>query len=371
MACLEEIQLVANRPIGDAVSLPFPSYHAIEVHQAEQASIFSQDWIFVGFEADIPNPGDYQTLVLAGEPIAVIRGSDNQLRALSNVCRHRGAVLLKGSGSLTKNRVSCPYHAWTYSTEGSLKAVPYPGEVNVNKESHCLPQFRLEHMFGMVFVNLSKHAPPLEERFEGLHQYYSQYEVAAFSHSPGTGSEHWNSNWKLAMENFLEGYHFFSVHKATIEPVAPTGKVYYMEGNTDWSVSGGKQKEFTRTLFGKMKPRDEEIEYLTICMPPNFVGLLYKDHMSWARVLPTGPTTCEITYGVASRFPYRVTKRELEFNDRFFAEDREICERVQEGMSSQRSAGGQLLELERAIVDFHQYLAKWLSGGTALSRSSS
>ncbi len=362
MALLEAIQQVAKHPIGEAEALPFGSYHSPEVYAAEQASMFSRDWVFVCFEADLPTPGDYQTLTLAGEPIAVVRGQDGELRALSNVCRHRGAVLLTGSGNLDTHKISCPYHAWTYSDEGSLKGVPYPGSVKVNKDAHCLPHFKLASMLGLVFVCLNDDVPPLQERFKGLEKYYSSYEVDSFRYTSGIVSEHWQANWKLAMENFLEGYHFFAVHKQTVEQAAPTNKVYYVEGHADWSITGGKQKDYARTLLGMIQGKEEEVEYLTICMPPNFVALLYEDYISWVRALPTGPVTCEVTFGTVSRHPYQASKSELSFSEKFFTEDREICERVQQGMSSQRSKGGQLVELERAVVDFHQYLAKQMFG---------
>ena len=362
MTVFKQIQQVAKLSLGKAEALPFGSYRSQEVLEAEQASLFSRDWVFVCFEADVPNPGDYQALTLADEPIVVIRGQDGTLRALSNVCRHRGALLLNANGRLDTNKITCPYHAWTYSDQGSFMGAPYSGSVDVSKDRHCLPQFKLSTLFGLVFVCLSDEPPPLEKRFKGLEKYFSHHNVDSFGFSPGLGTEHWQANWKLAMENFLEGYHFFAVHKQTVETAAPTKKVYYIEGHADWSVSGGKQKEYEKNWLGQMKAKDEEVEYLTICMPPNFVGLLYEDHISWVRALPAGPTTCEITFGIAAREPFQISKSERDFSEKFFAEDRDICERVQSGMGSQRSKGGRLVELERAVVDFHQYLAKGLFG---------
>ena len=362
MPALAQLAEIAREPLGKAEALPFASYHSREVYDAEQTSLFAQDWVFVCFEADLSEPGSYQTLTLAGEPIVVIRGQDGEIRALSNVCRHRGALLLEGGGNLKTNKIACPYHAWVYSDHGSLKGIPFPGSVEVDKELHCLPQFRLECMFGLVFVCLRDKAPPLEERYKGLGTYFSKYQVDDFRFSPSLGTEQWRANWKLAMENFLEGYHFFAVHKDTVEKAAPTNKVYYVEGCADWSVSGGQQTDYEETLLGNVKAKSNDIEYLTICMPPNFVGLLYQDYISWARALPTGPTTCEITFGTASRQPFKVSQSEQKFSERFFAEDRDICERVQRGMSSHRSKGGQLVELERAVVDFHHYWARGLLG---------
>lgn len=358
MNLLQQIHKVAQHPVGEAEALPFGSYHNIEAFEAEKRRLFNRDWVFICFEADVPNPGDYHAVKIADEPVVVIRGKDGELRALSNVCRHRGAVLLKGNGN-TK-RVVCPYHAWTYSDQGVLKGVPYSGDVKVNKHDHCLPQFKLESWFGLVFVSLNSEAPSLPERFKGLEKYFSLYKIDTYSNSSGIETQHWQANWKLAMENFIEGYHFFSVHANTVEQAAPTGECYYIEGHADWSITGGKQYDYPTTLKDKISQKSKETEFLSICMPPNFVCNLYEGYMTWARVLPIGPSTMEVATGFVSAYPYKASKSERGFNDELFNEDKEICERVQEGVTSRLSKGGQLIEIERAVVDFHQYLAKFL-----------
>ena len=360
MSVLESIQQVAQHAMGEAEALPFGSYHSPEVYAAEQQKLFSRDWVFACFEANVPNPGDYHALKIAGESIVVIRGKDGELRALSNVCRHRGAVMLKGSGNANAGKLVCPYHAWTYSSQGELKGVPYSGSVEVDKKAHCLPQFKLESWFGLVFVSLNDDAPPLAERYKGMEKYFSKYQVDSFKHTESIKVEYWQANWKLAIENFVEGYHFFAVHKKTVEPGASTKDNYYVEGHADWSITGGKQLDYPSTIKGWIKGKPEEIHYLSICLPPNFVCNLYEGYMTWARVLPTGPTTCEIATGYVSYHSFKASKWSKAFNDKIFAEDREVSERVQEGVTSQISKGGKLVELERAVVDFHHYLAKFL-----------
>ena len=358
MNLLEQIHQTAQYSVGEAKALPFGSYHDIEAFEAEKRKLFSRDWVFICFEADIPNPGDFHAVRIADEPVMVIRGKDGQLRAMSNVCRHRGALLLKGIGN-TK-RVVCPYHSWTYSDQGDLKSVPYSREIKVNKQAHCLLQFKLESWFGLVFVSLNSEAPPLTERYKGLETYYSLFQVDTYSYTSGIETQHWQANWKLAMENFIEGYHFFTVHANTVEQAAPTKDCYYIEGHADWSITGGKQYDYPMTLRDKINRKPKETEFLSICMPPNFVCNLYEGFMTWARVLPVGPSVTEVVTGFVSAHPYKATKSERKFNDELFNEDKEICERVQEGVTSRLSKGGKLIEIERALVDFHQYLAKFL-----------
>ncbi len=361
---LNEVRRIAAQPPGRADALPFDAYRDPDYFEVEQREVFGRDWVFVCMDADLPQPGDYHALKIADEHVVVLRGADGELRALSNVCRHRGAVLLEHSGNI-KNNVVCPYHAWTYTDTGLLRGVPFSGDVDVDKREHCLPEFRLGTWCGLVFVSLNDEAPPLEERFRGLERYFSRYQVESYEYTTPIGIEHWQANWKLAMENFVEGYHFFAVHQKTVETAASTRDCFYVEGRADWSVTGGIQLDYTNTLIGWVKPKPRRIRYLSICLPPNLVVNLYEGYMGWVRVLPTGPTTCETATGfcaVQGGIPlaYKLYQWFSDFDKRTFAEDRAICESVQRGATSRRSKGGRLLELERAVVDFHQYLGKQL-----------
>ncbi len=357
---LTEMQRVTAQPLGEAEALPFASYRNPELLGLEQREIFERDWVFVCTEADLRERGDYQALVIADEPVVVLRGKDGKLRALSNVCRHRGAVMLRGGGNA--KRIVCPFHAWTYEDTGALRGVPHCGEVAVDKDTHGLRRFRVDSLFGLVFVSLNEDAPPLEARFRGLAKYFSRRRIDTFHHAGEIEHHEWKANWKLPMENFVEGYHFFAVHPETVESAARTRDCFYVEGHAEWSITGGSQLDEPSSIKDWLLGRASEVEYLSICLPPNFVCNLYEDYMTWARVLPTGPTTCEIATGYCMREPHEASEQLKEFNARIFEEDREICERVQHGVSSRTAKGGQLVELERAVVDFHQYLGSRLFG---------
>ena len=374
MTLLNQIQEIASKGIGVAEALPFASYRAPEVLEAEQEWLFKEDWVFVCSEADVPNAGDYHTCYIAGEAVAVIRGKDGELRALSNVCRHRGAVLLDGSGNA--ERVTCPYHAWTYSDRGELKGLPFPGNVEINRENHCLPSFKLETWLGLIFVSLNDEVEPLADRLTGLSEILSDYQIDSFTHGGKIERRTWNANWKLAMENFVEGYHFFAVHKNTVEAAASTRDVFYVDGNTDWSVTGGKQLDYPETMSDWLLDRGTNKKFLSICIHPNFVCNLYDNYLAWVRAIPTGPDSCEITTGLMSAKKLYAGKGIEALYEKILNEDREICERVQKGIATQRSRGGKLVELERSVVHFHQYLAKKFSktcetknGGTTLTTS--
>ncbi|WP_281558401.1 aromatic ring-hydroxylating dioxygenase subunit alpha [Thalassomonas sp. RHCl1] len=357
---LSQYQQEAQASMLEAKALPFGVYHDKGVFELESDKVFRKDWIFVCAAQAIAAPGYYYAFELAGEAIVVIRGQDKKLRAMSNNCRHRGTPLLdSGFGEVTGN-ISCPYHAWSYDDKGNFKGAPMPGKVSIDKQKHCLPQFRLESWYGLLFINLDKQAPPLAERFNGIEAYTGIYQPERFDSYSGGEVEHWQANWKVAMENALEGYHVFKVHKETLETTAPTKLAYYVAGSAYWTIIGGKLVDNAGTLAKWLRgkyPRAYD-HYQIIILPPSLVLMLDYDSMSWIHVLPDGPETCVIRSGAI--FPKSMFKEDQQskaFTQAFFKEDKWICERVQKGMHSKVGKGGKLVEMERSVVDFHQYLA--------------
>ena len=149
-------------------TLPARAYTSPEVYEAEMREVFLKSWNFACHVSDVAEPGRFWTTTIAGEPIAVLRDKDGQLRALSNVCRHRAARILDGQGSCPKV-LRCPYHGWTYRQDGQLAAVPEArGFEDLDRESVRLPAFRVGELSGMVFVCMSEETEPLDTYFGDL-----------------------------------------------------------------------------------------------------------------------------------------------------------------------------------------------------------
>lgn len=356
----------ASARLPNAQCLPFSLYTDQEAYRLEQKKIFHSDWVFVCTETQLPEPGDYFALTLAEEPIIIIRGKDNHLRALSNICRHRGTPL-NNEGTGNSVRMVCPYHAWTYSSEGHLISAPYTSETEIDKSSHCLPEFALDTWQGLVFVSLIDGLQPVNERFAPLDRYLSQYHYTQFDTYYDGKTEQWQCNWKLAMENAMESYHLFKVHRDTLETVTPTREAFYIEGGTDWSLTGGKYKStgsaITNWLAGNENVTHQH--YLLIALPPSFVGILSTESFAWLSVHPINAAESIVRSGALSFSAGSSISEflsgddgEEEFTAAFFAEDKMICERVQRGMYATHGHGGSLIEMERIVVDFHNYLAK-------------
>ena len=354
---------VAKQPLGDARSLPFAVYKDAQVAELEAEHIFHQQWVFVCASGMLKESGSYFAFTLAGESIAIVHGSDGHIRAMSNNCSHRGTPLLEvGFGHIQRNIV-CPYHAWTYADNGELKGVPFDAEKCVNKQRHELPKYALQEWMGLLFINLSDDPENLLDSLNQINPYLQHYKMERFTEAYGGVTEHWNSNWKLAVENGIESYHLFMVHRETLEVNTPSKKAYYVAGNANWSLTGGEIVEERSTLSKLLTGDTPEPlnHYLLIYLPPGFIGILTYESFDWIAVTPDGPEHCFVHGGGMSEYnPGKGDKASEEFAAAFLQEDKDICELVQSGMGSRHHKGGTLLEMERIVIDFHQYLAKHL-----------
>ena len=361
MGDLEAIVAAAAAPLDTARSLPFEAYTDEEIFDAEARAIFAKEWVFVCMDGELPTAGSYFAITLANEPIVVLRGDDGELRSLSNICRHRGTVLLDDGFGEVDKYITCPYHAWAYDKGGALKAIPYNDAIAVDREEHQLTSFRVSVWNGLVFVNLDPNAPELHERLAGIDELLRLFQPETYDQVSSGEVEVWQTNWKLAIENAVESYHLFKVHEATLEVVSPTRDAYYIAGSSEWSLTGGatsfRQSQDGNELYG---------HYVLVALAPSFVGVLSYGSFGWLSAHPIDAQTTQIRSG--STYVGDSLGRDEAFTQQFFAEDQDICERVQKGMRARLSSGGKLVDMERVVVDFHQFLASRLGGGSASPR---
>ncbi|NQX89738.1 MAG: aromatic ring-hydroxylating dioxygenase subunit alpha [Halioglobus sp.] len=159
----------------------------------------------------LPKRGSYLTRMAAGRSILAVRGADGMVRAFFNVCRHRGMAVADGEGC-TKSFV-CPYHAWTYSLDGTLKHIPgHEGFPGINKEEHSLkPVVQAKEQGGIVFVAQEE---PVSQGALGHMPNLLSSEQRLFDKSEFTDP----ANWKLVGETSMEGYHIKALHKESFYP---------------------------------------------------------------------------------------------------------------------------------------------------------
>lgn len=363
---IEKYKTLSSHGMQEAQSLPFGVYTDPDVYELERKHIFHNEWVFICCEQEVAEAGSYYAFDLAGEALAIVRGKDGSLRCLSNICRHRGTPLLDEGLGQFERMIVCPYHAWAYDDKGAVKAIPLKDKMLIDKANHCLPEFKLAVWNSLIFVNLNADAPDFEERVSGLSPYIDLFEPHRFKeHNPNPATELWDANWKLAMENAMESYHLFKVHENTLEQSTPTREAFYVAGSSEATLTGGRiamEKSLLTKLFTSSYP-DAYNHYILVSLPPSFVGILTYESFDWLQVMPLSANRCQIrSGGITTKAKYYNDPSAQDFVKAFYAEDKFICERVQKGMQSQFTQGGKLVEMERVVVDFHQFLGSRLFG---------
>jgi carnitine monooxygenase subunit len=204
---------------GRSWSLRAEAYTDQRWAEADVRGIFAQTWQWVCHVEKLRAPGSYVSATVAGMPVAVVRGRGGELRAFYNVCKHRAHELLSGSG--TSRNIVCPYHAWTYSLDGSLKAARRADRMETfDKTEVCLDQVAVEEFGGMVYVNLDPAAVPLREQAADLAEEIAHWapDVAQLTHAKRLTYDV-ATNWKNVIDNFLECYHCHIAHKEFVDLV--------------------------------------------------------------------------------------------------------------------------------------------------------
>jgi len=198
------------RPAIEARLLPPTCYTDPEFFDFEMRTIWSQDWLALGRESQIPNPGDFYTITMAGEPLLVVRDREGEVRVLSAVCRHQGMLIADGSGNCSK--FTCPYHLWSYGLDGRLLGAPaMERTVEFDKSEHGLPTLPAETWNGFVFTSFAANPAPLAPSLKAAHDVLANYDLEhAFLVPDDAPVLPWN--WKVMLENFVDGYHAHRLH---------------------------------------------------------------------------------------------------------------------------------------------------------------
>src|SRR5215470_18032317 len=162
-------------PPQQAEPLPHWAYTSTTWYDREVERIFRRGWNYVGHVSQVPKPGDFFTLDVAGIPLIVVRGQDDQVRAFFNSCRHRGSKLLWGEGNC--KLIRCPYHAWAYDLTGTLVATPLVDEDMQGRKGELgLHTARLGVVAGFMFVAFEASLPPAAEALGSLCKEWSAYD---------------------------------------------------------------------------------------------------------------------------------------------------------------------------------------------------
>ncbi|HEX7706224.1 MAG TPA: SRPBCC family protein [Thermoanaerobaculia bacterium] len=338
-----------------ASTLPARSYVDPAVLTAEQRQIFGRTWQLAAHLSQLRDRGQFITTTIAGEPLLLVRGSDDVLRAMSNVCRHRAGPVARGEGK--RPVLQCGYHGWTYSLDGRLATTPeFEGVEDFDRSNCQLPQFRVEVWNDLVFVNLSPGG-------ESLANYLGGLQTDMPSHDYGTSRlahrKVWelDCNWKVYVDNYLEGYHIPIVHPGLFRELdypnyrTETGKNYSNQ------IAPTRRPDRIRVAAGESKVR-----YFWLF--PNLMLNVYPDNFSTNLIVPLSAERTATIFdwyfpeGAAAGVQVDET---VAFSDEIQLEDIEICETVQLGLRSAfYDTGRYSPQRENGVHHFHCLYDEWM-----------
>jgi choline monooxygenase len=366
MPCLREIVALYNDqdPLERASTIPAAWYVSEDVAELERQAVFGQTWQVVAHADQLRQPGQFVTAGLAGEPLVIVRGADNELRAFYNVCRHHAAaVVIEAQGKASILR--CPYHGWSYGLDGSLKGAPeFEGVCGFDRSQNGLVPVRAGIWEQFVLVNLGPNAVPLRQFLGRLLQRVAPLNLGALRFFERR-SYMLNCNWKVFIDNYLDGgYHVPHLHKALNSVLEY--KQYTIECEDRYClqsspmVASGIDAATATTRTGNRA--------WYFWQYPNFMINLYAGYMDTNLVLPDGADRCKVVFDFyfndVSESAAEHNRQSIAVGERVNDEDVGICESVQRGLHSRAYRAGRLsVRREAGEHLFHRLLATDLRRG--------
>jgi choline monooxygenase len=331
--------------VSSSSTLPSAFYLDPAVLPREMERVLGRSWQLAGHAADVQSPGDYVTVEAAGEPLIVRRDRSGALGALSNVCRHRAGPVAAGRGR--RNAFTCGYHGWTYDADGRLlRSAGMEGAEGFDQAAVCLPRHRADTWGPLVFVCLQGDPPPLAAALRPL--------VEAAGHLPLAGMRFARRrdytvacNWKVYVDNYLEGYHIPIVHPGLFEMLD-------FDKYRSEPFDGG-------TLQVAPLRRDDD-QALYFWFYPNLMVNVYRDNFSTNLIVPQGHDRTLTVFEWFQLEPdtdgaRRDLDRIVQTSDEIQQEDIRICEAVQKGLASRGYDTGRYAPRhEIGLHHFHRLL---------------
>lgn len=352
-----------------ARTLPQQYYVSLDVFAEERERIFARRWLCVGREEQLANPGEFFVWEQDRDSVIVVRDRQGTIRALHNVCRHRGTRLCEAPHGRMGETIQCPYHAWTYALDGRLIGVPDAKEIEgFDKADYPLMQAGLAQWEGFLFINLAEHPEPFEQAYAPIYQRFERWNLAGLR--TGRVVEYdVRANWKLLFQNYSECYHCAPVHPSLVKLSPPTSgendmtEGAFLGGFMVISEAGGSLTESGKACgvpVGAALTADDmqRVYYYSI-----FPGMLLSLHHDYVMVHTFHPLAPERTR-IRCAFLYHPDTLArpgfdpddaVRFWDRVNREDWHICELTQHGVESRAYRPGPYSRRESVSAAFDRY----------------
>ncbi|HEY0626074.1 MAG TPA: aromatic ring-hydroxylating dioxygenase subunit alpha [Allosphingosinicella sp.] len=352
-------------------SLPGWLYHDPEYFRVEMERVIRPSWQIVCHESDIPQPGDWQTLDYVGESVIVIRGDDGEVRAFHNVCRHRGSRLVDGAQGCSR-RLVCPYHAWSYHSDGRLIGVPHKDSyADLRLHQLSLKPVELDRWRGFLFVRLESGRPPVTEMIAPYDAEAALYRFEDLRAIGRVTLRPRDVNWKNIADNYSDGLHINVAHPGLTRlfgrnyRIEAEAHVDRMTGELLDKPSANPSERAYQALLPRVDhlPPEAQRRWLYYKLWPNVAFDIYPDQIDFMQFLPISPTETlirEIAYAIPDDRREMTAARYLNWriNRRVNAEDTVLVKRVQLGMESQSYQAGPLGKTEVCLRSFASKLRR-------------
>jgi choline monooxygenase len=347
-----------SAPLEQAYTIPAPWYRDPRVAELERNSVFRATWQVVGRADQVREKGQFFTADVASEPIVIVRGEDERLRAFYNVCRHHAAAVVPEAAGRAK-QFRCPYHGWTYGIDGALKGVvEFDGVCNFDRAANGLVPIRLDVWENFVFVNLDGRCMPLLTFLGAVPELVAPLELTRKLQYFDRCVYTLNCNWKVYVDNYLDGgYHVPHAHKGLSSVIEYTK--YTIENFERSCLQSSPLSASENTEAGVGATRQGRAFYLWIY--PNFMINAYEGVMDTNLVLPMGVDKCAVVFDYYFRDISATAeghnRESILVSEKVQQEDMAICDAVQRGLHSHAYVAGRLsVRREAGEHLFHRLL---------------
>jgi len=339
----------AHASLDTATALPARHYVGQAMLDLDQRAVFARSWQLVAHQGLLAEPGDHVVEQVGHVPVIVVRGADGVLRAFPNVCRHRAGPLALCNGKGAR-ALHCKYHGWSYTLDGQLRSAPeMQGAKDFDVSSIRLPPLRVAEWQGLVFVALSDEVPPFEAVYGDIAARIAPIDLSAMRFLR-RDSYDIDCDWKVYVDNFLEGYHLPHVHPGLSKVLD------YRAYDTEllpWKSLQHSPLRNSAEIYGE----GEAFYYFVY---PNVMLNIMPGRLQTNRILPLGPGRCRVEfdyyYAQDAAAQARIGNDQA-FSDEVQQEDIDICVAVQKGLASGTYEAGRLCpKRESGVWHFHQQL---------------
>jgi choline monooxygenase len=345
-------------PLECASTIPASWYTDPDIAALESEKVFSRTWQMIGRVGQVDAPGQFFTTEVANEPILVVCDHEGKLRAFYNVCRHHAAaVATEAQGSA--NIFRCPYHAWSYDLDGSLKGTPeFEGVCGFARSQNGLVPIKVDAWEHFVYINLSPDALSLDEFLGGLVQRLAPLNLGLLNFFERRVYT-LNCNWKVFVDNYLDGgYHVPHLHKGLNSVL--DYKQYTIETQDRYCLQSSPMVTSLEDAPVHATRTGDRAWYFW--QYPNFMINLYSGYMDTNLVLPDGVDRCKVVFDFyfddVSETAGERNRQSITVGERVNNEDAAICESVQRGLHSRAYRAGRLsVRREAGEHSFHRLLA--------------